>query len=355
MSKRANIQNFLVGLAILALSTLALAWLVYLILSWLGIITPDVACEWSTLLIGITKLGTAGMFDVPPECKTVYVNVTMADLEALKYDAEDDMLEIQRQLAGPNRARWEEIAKIFNNPTDEQLQYEWALNKIMADQLRNCWQKVQQGKLPLFDSWWNLIDWDLFGISDPPDDYSKQEKWAVQQYAKGTIPGTSLNLFTAYGPPTFCIYCARVKFSPNVTREVEKTEITSLAAWMRTHPVRPGDEESYWEYVLDETQKETSSTLIKNNIKYTYKINEPFAVEFARMNEWGADAFALPRSVIGKVGELLGYEESTEENKRANRLVLVPAKDSIYPFGTATIAGGDGEQGIRVQCLQQIG
>ena len=66
----------LVGFVMIALTIAAMSWVVFKIVD----LTADpekrdqLTCQWTSLLIGIGKYGTAGALDVNPACRTQAVD-----------------------------------------------------------------------------------------------------------------------------------------------------------------------------------------------------------------------------------------------------------------------------------------
>jgi hypothetical protein len=341
LKKGIAMVTFLVVLAMISITVVALSYAVFKILVILGVIAPKAVCEWSVVLIGLGKLGTGGVLDIPPECKTEFVEIKLADLEALESEAAQQIRFYGQQYQKEPRA-WEEIFRVFNNPDSEQQRLEWALNQKMATELTKCWSKVWKGELPLFDEWWNLVDWNLYGFADKPKDSSDALRYLGEDVAD--FGGDSL--LTVYGPPTFCIYCSRVVIDPQIKTKLGKNRVTSLTTWLKAKPVRPGSSESLFQFLLNENQRKFP--IAQEGIDYGYNMDKPQAVEFLRTNELGATLKGVADTLVDGAKKLFGSPEGEVTPDRSNsRLVLVDAVDSIYPLS------GQGLDDI--VCLQQIG
>ena len=229
-------------------------------------------CEWDLLFSAIMTTAGGGKMDVPPECKAEYVNVTMQDLQANLLLAQQRIK--QYNLDETQKKKYADMrAAGFTDPDDYHQQMEWALNQVVADRLLWCWKRVWKGNLPLFDKWWNLVDWTFFGLKK--GDYSQAELKVL----RGAIEDESPKLFDVYGPPTFCIVCARIKFDSAVQSEFRGRKINSLLPWLAGNPV-PGTKTSYLEELLE------GQTVISPlyTPPYTYTTDEPMAVVYERIN-----------------------------------------------------------------------
>ncbi|MBW2968923.1 hypothetical protein KY314_02300, partial [Candidatus Woesearchaeota archaeon] len=164
MNKKSVIAaNTVISLAILAIGLIVLFHVVF----------PEVkdvivgegekgACEWSLVMHSITKLGDWSL--IPAECRAHRIEIDMDYLSDYHKEAKN---RIKTYIN--NKDKYAEILHFFNNPNDELQLNEWALNRIIAKETKDCWEKVFKGKLPLFESgWWNLISWDALGVSEAP-------------------------------------------------------------------------------------------------------------------------------------------------------------------------------------------
>ena len=343
---KGNLLSLLVTFGFALMLILALSWLVFKILALFGVITPDIQCDWSVLLIAITKLGTAGLADIPPQCKTDYITISASDLEKLSFDAETAIRQYRAQV-NANNAAYLDVYQHFNDPDNAQQRHEWALNHLIAGHMKRCWTKVHEGKLPLFDSWWNLLDWDFFGATRPTTHDGALTQFRDPAF---TIPGTDRSLLQVYGPPTFCVYCTRIKFDDDVRALIGKDSVDSLAAWMKATQARPGSDESVFEFLLDETLAQNQQATYVQSIRFPYTVTTPYAVEYARVNGFGADITGITSDASNYASIVLG-DGADINTDRINRLVLIPAIESVYPFGTGTPSETSGP----IQCLQQVG
>ncbi|MBD3361307.1 hypothetical protein GF358_00790 [Candidatus Woesearchaeota archaeon] len=274
--KKAQITvDTLIALAILAVALIIIGVLIYPAVKEVLVGAGEKgACEWSLVMHSISKLGDFSL--VPPECKAHRMEITMDDLEKYHFKAKQRIKEYE-----DNTDKYSEILKYFDDPEDPNQLNEWALNLLVAAEMKDCWEKVFKGKLPLFDKWWLMYSWDMFGIdipkiigrTEPVDTDSALAVW-VNLLSPG-VPGT----FKVHGPPVNCIICSRIKFSEEVKNFFGNREIRSLDAWIRfNYPLTGG--ESYYEVIVE------GQSPVKNVFepRYgAYDVQTPLAVLYERI------------------------------------------------------------------------
>lgn len=248
------------------------------------------SCEWSVLVSALTRTPGFGFENIPAACKAKYRNVTLADIQA-NYPAASTAIEGYSK-KGPAYA---DISRMFSTPSAEQLA-EWSMNKIVADEMVDCWDKVWHGGLPLFDEWWKLI-----GKRDLED-----------------------GLVGFEHPPTFCVVCARLKFAEDAKIAFAvKPSITSLAEWMRTNPV-PRTNTPYYLYVLPDWLKSFSPN-------YPYTVGEPLAIVYARINYHKAGQWAS--YVSRPINNFIGFPEDEEiPRDKIDKIAVVSYDKVILPY-----------------------
>jgi len=261
-------------------------------------------CQWDMLFSALMQAGSMGLGGSSElkSCRARYVNITMDDLYAYQLEAAQRM-KVYRK----NPKLYDDIiAQGFgiseDDPSYYDKQLEWAMNKIVADEMLKCWNKVWQGNLPIFDQWWNLVDFTFFGLLE--SDKPKLEN----------IKKADLGIFTTYGPPTFCIICARIQFGRDVRMKFKNKPITSLMAWMSDNPA-PDSKQSYLKELL-EGQTIPSKLFLH---RYVYAVDEPYAIVFKRINPHKIE------SVARTLGSFLGI---SDEAVTVNQIVIAPY-DSI--------------------------
>jgi len=259
-------------------------------------------CQWDMLFSALMQKGTLGLGGSSQfkSCRAVNVNITMESLYEHQLEAAQRM-KVYRD--NPEKYRpiiAEGFGVLEDDPAFYDKQLEWAMNKFIADNMLKCWSKVWKGNLPIFDQWWNLVDFTFFGALK--EGYTKEQLKNVKEWDAG--------IFKAYGPPTFCIICARIKFDRDVRLKFGNKPITSLKTWMAFNPA-PGSKKPYLEEFL-EGQTIASPMLIP---QYSYTVNEPYAIIYKRIN---------PHKVA-KIAKWLGSLPGiTEEAVTVNQIALAP-------------------------------
>ncbi|MBD3304649.1 hypothetical protein GF343_05920 [Candidatus Woesearchaeota archaeon] len=261
-------------------------------------------CQWDMLFSALMQAGSMGLGGSSEfkSCRARYVNITMEDLYEYQLEAAQRM-----QVYRKNPKLYDDIvAQGFGvSPEDDPSLYydkqlEWAMNKIIADEMRTCWNKVWKGNLPIFDQWWNLVDFTFFGALDKG--YSEEQLKNIDDWNAGILE--------VYGPPTFCIICARIKFGRDVRMKFKNKPIASLMAWMSDNPA-PDSKQSYLKELL-EGQTIPSKLFLH---KYIYTVDEPHAIVYKRVNPHKVAAVA--RWFGSKVG-------LSEEAVTVNQIVIAP-------------------------------
>jgi len=215
------------------------------------------ACEWSLVLHSLTKLGDWSL--IPAECRANRIEIDMKYLERFTTEARRRIGEYDKDTTG----KYDLILKDFNDVNNKKQVYEWALNRAVAQEMRNCWSKVFKGKLPLFDQWWNLYDF----------------PWETPIPGEGEGHVALRSFFGKfYGPPTNCIICSRIKFSQDVQDYFAGKEITSLDNWLRYNYPRYGGTGYYEE--LAEGQSELNSLFTP---PYSFGTSKPLAVLYEKI------------------------------------------------------------------------
>lgn len=278
-------------------------------------------CEWSVLVSALTRTPGLGFENIPVECRAKYKNVTLGDLQA-NYPSAEKMMQFYKT-KGQNYAA---ISNLFSNPTDPLMRAEWSMNKIVADEMVECWDKVWHGEMPLFDVWYRLIDYKkdvIDGLNATDLAMAKTNGWLKQDM-------TSLDYLKVWNlrfqrPPVFCIVCTRLKLSDDAKSQfAAKPSINSLTTWMQFNPV-PGTSESYYSYTLPDWLKN------KPQQPYYYNVNQPIAVLYSRINMHKA---ATASSIItGPILTFLGLGSSADAQDKADKIVVVPYDSVILPFG----------------------
>lgn len=266
------------------------------------ILKPEpTACPWSIVASALTKQLAFGKEILPPECSAELITIKKEDLEK-NFDYAKKRIE--EYIKKPEIYEKTKILEYFNDPKDEKQLYMFAMHKIFADNLKNCWSKVLKGAVPIFDEWWKFFG---LGGKDPEMQYVKGETKSI----------FGVDLFTVYGPPTNCIVCSRIAITKEVDdlfdKKDEKNLMNSFNIWLQSNPI-PMDPKlrSYYEFIID-GQSSAASAFTLPFYYYRVNVSEPWAVVFARINplkgaQIATDAFnylAIPIALkfgLGKLG-----------------------------------------------------
>jgi len=291
--------NTLVSLAVLLIVVFVMLGLIPGFTQKLQAAESASTCSWSILLASVQKLGSAGIAQgIPEGCKAIMVNVSMKDIEKNQRLASNRISEFMNK---PDIYK----SQYFTNTNKETIN-EFALDKIIADELVDCWEKVFKGKMPLFDNWWRLYDWKGSSPQSGPE--------AVTAWF---LPGT------IRGPPVNCVICSRITFSDEVISQFKQKQIISLENWMSLNPV-PRTNTPYLQYIYE---GQTGTNLFKP--KYSFVVDERgLAVLYQRVNVHELEsAITTPLKWLGAI---------PEKTPDLNYLKLVP-------YSQEAIISQDGE------------
>ncbi len=260
----------------------------------------DTLCEGSFIASAMTR--TFGQSTIDPQCKTK--KITFVD--TIQEEGETEGGGIKMALARdyvstfPNEAfdtyarvnAWndahegseldykykQEKSEEQNQETrqmddDEYVTKRYNMDKLVADEMLRCWNIVGQGKLPLFDTSWSFI-----GCRDSTGIVRECRDWGDLWQNLGNVQDLA-----ARPSANFCVLCSRIKFDEKIEEQfqgVDDETYDSINRWMANNPWQAARQTSYYEYLLDESQRET----FYNLPSYEYSSQEPYAVVFLRVN-----------------------------------------------------------------------
>lgn len=260
MSKKSQISiDTVVALAILAIAIAVLFYLIFPVVKEALVGSAEESeCEWGLVLHAITKMGDWSL--IPPQCSAQRPEISLSSLKEHEKEAKARINVYKK-----DKTKYAEILRFFNDPNNQNQVNEWALNKIVATYMKNCWtKKVSRGKLPIFSQWQGLISWGT-------------EK----------APGTgedAVNLYIArmHEPPVLCILCSRLKFSEDLINAFgSRKYIDSFDVWLR-YNYPSFDERSYYE-IITEGQ---SSVKDPFTLRYPgYNLEFPLAILYEKIYE----------------------------------------------------------------------
>ncbi|MBI4919416.1 hypothetical protein HY837_05765 [archaeon] len=176
----------------------------------------------------------------------------------------------------------------------------------------SCWNKVIRGKLPMFDKWYNKID--FFG-----SDYPKYAGEYIDQ----------VNAFiTIWGAPTFCIVCSNIKFNEDL-KNLSLPANIDLTKWLQHTPHPDHPSKSIYEYLYE--GQTVPSKLIEP--EYNYDLDPPnrYSVIYKRINPHFFDD--VVENIWGFVDYLNPFvDEDNNVPTVINQLKLVPHDLVAKPY-----------------------
>lgn len=220
-------------------------------------------CSISSVLESSGKVG--GVRTFTSDCPRDEEEVTMSVLNKNLDDVEKEV----KKYDGTKDAYTERDPKI------------WNLNKFIAKEMKQCWEKLGAGELNLFPEWWKLIGY---------NQSNEKELFGLQDFLK------VWNL-KFKEPPRFCVICSRIRFDPDVRKDVYEQHpggsIDSLNKWMRNNAVPNSGGISYLEYIEDDVHKGLFGLS-----SYQYQLSsqnlpdKPLAVLYVQQNVWKGQQWA---------------------------------------------------------------
>lgn len=275
-------------------------------------------CQWSVLVSALTRTPGLSMENIPISCKAKYMNVTLEDMQ-VNYGTASKAIKFYNS-KGPE---YDAIYKIFNTPNSENQLAEWSVNKIIADEMVSCWDKVWKGQMPMFDEWWKIIGYSQASADQETLSKARAEGLPSTEKEMSWYQYAYLWNLQWKSPPTFCIVCARIKFGKDIMPALGKEHVDSLTPWMMFNAV-PRTSITYFEYLLSEDQKNTPALFRTHEIKYdTLK---PYAVVYQRINIHKVDG--ISQGILDTIG-LVSTEET---DKKVDRVLLLPYESVLVPY-----------------------
>lgn len=289
--------NTLVSLAVLLIVVFVMLGLIPGFTQKLQAAESASTCSWSILLASVQKLGSAGIAQgIPEGCKAIMVNVSMKDLEKNQRLASNRISEFMNK---PDIYK----SQYFTNKNKETIN-EFALDKIIADELVDCWEKVFKGKMPLFDNWWRFYK-PFWGDKQPGSGPEALDMWLG-----GTFQHAPVN----------CVICSRITFSDDIISSFGNREVDSLMEWMSLNPV-PRTQTPYLQYVYE---GQPGSDLLKPYYKFTPN-QDGLAILYERVNVQSLT------STLETPVKWVGLISSKSEDKNYLKLVPYTQESIISP------------------------
>jgi hypothetical protein len=241
-----------VDIVLIAASAIVLVLIAGTLINLLMQASTEGKCTASAQLSSSTRV--AGVETISIDCPMKLVDITMDDLRAeitRSRNALDKIL-----TSGKYTTIIKDFAYTKTEPISATKLNEFALDKTVAEEMRVCWQKLGEGKLELFNAWYNPIKVD-------------DKSW---------LPWIKIET-----PPITCVICARIKFDSDIQKDY--ADVQSLNEWLKINTV-PKREATYYDYLIDEVHDQFLFTP-----DWHFQTKEPIAVVFARMSANSKEGF----------------------------------------------------------------
>ncbi len=225
MNKKAMSPEMLIGIIALVGTLAVFLVIVYppfknFLFSLLG----KTSCNWSLLLATVAKFGAFGGGELPVECQMTKLHVGPKELDSYAVMAKK---RINTYLTKPG---YEDVKGVYPPNT---LGYKhWALDKIVATEMANCWDKTWHGKV-------NPTDW-----------------------------------MKAFHVDVVCVVCTRIEFDPDLPGFLKSYKL-DLVPWLKTNNYQG---KTYYDYLMQDQQP-----FAFNNAPW-YDINRRWAVVYWSMS-----------------------------------------------------------------------
>lgn len=283
---------------------LLIAILVPQITKWVYEESETSLCEWSIVVGAIAR--PLGKEVISPECKARKINISTTDLQPYLSEAEQTINKWKSD------ERYSRMLEEFPEATIKN-EYKYALNKLVANELSNCWNKVLRGRLAMFDKWYNKID---FIKGDYPE------------YAEDYVSKTNLLLIDVWGAPKFCIICSNIKFNEDL-KDLGLPANIDLTKWLQHTTYEKDKKKTIYGYLYD--GQTVPSNLVEP--EYTYEINPPnrYSIVYERINPHAID------DVIESSWDTINYlipfiDENDDVPEVIHQLRLVPHDLVAKPY-----------------------
>lgn len=303
----------------------------------------DVTCQASFVASSMTEKFSILGKNIEPECKTNRITVVENPTEERETETGGTIYPLNTEYTSTlphggstydfvyewNLDKPEEFAYPYINDEkkdengeeysqmekQERVTMRYNMDRLLANELERCWTVTNKGNLPIFDKYWDYIGCEQGG---------------------GTVTNCDIKNFWDYfenipkyktrDSANFCVLCARIKFEPKV-QNAFTDNYDSLDRWMGNHPYRLDSKVSYYEYILDEPQKETQFALPH----YEYSTEKPLAVVFIRASFHAFPSTLYWFSNLGDtaIGVVFPRYETPQEKPvyYGNILKIIPYED----------------------------
>lgn len=216
--------------------------------------TEEAECQWNQLVAAIAKSATLGSAQVIPfECQHAIVDVNKEAVQRKEPAARREI----KQLTTDRQQTWKNSGtiNIFTNADSKEQTEEWALNSLLAEEVKGCWGKMWHGKVDAFDEWHgDALSWEWAeGIAQAA--FFESDKF----------------------PVATCVVCSAIKFSAADPID-RKQPITSFDEFMKAAlvPKDPG-QRTYAQFFED-----TTDNPLAQQYPDAIAVDQPLAVVYVR-------------------------------------------------------------------------
>ncbi|MCF7861145.1 hypothetical protein K9M79_02780 [Candidatus Woesearchaeota archaeon] len=236
-------------------------------------IAGSTTCTWSFLTASITK--------IPPECKMKMLEFSEKDLttEEMKLYVTEQFKRFNCQGYYNTDDCTQKYSTVsFSGNLDEKGQMndkmkEYALDKLMADEIKGCWDMVGHGKVAAFERYWSYMK-----CPDGDGGYRGCTKTEIVKQLGLASLGEPTSV--VQNPPRMCIICSRIKFDDSLKAKFTG-RVESLKEMMMYTPVSTVDMKSYYQYVIE--NDDLNKGIYASEFKYS--TDQPYAVVYSRINK----------------------------------------------------------------------
>ncbi len=247
------------NMIILVISVIGLMFITGTLLSAVGSQSTAVMCGLNAIATDLTLNTVKWNCPIPDP-----IQVTQTDLERRPVALSQQT--IQAYL-NPSEFTDSDIASLnFSNP-DEKLLAEYNMNRIIADQLRDCYIKTGNNRAQIFSRWYKFMGpgWN--------EDHNTPNEWENQRKAFGLV---------RFVYPIGCGVCSVVYVPEELQQSAlgeSNKHITTLTQYLRWHPapLESGRQISMYDYL------ELEDGLFRPDLRYRVTdVNDPLHIVIQR-------------------------------------------------------------------------
>lgn len=296
-------------------------------------ITGKSECEIKFLLASPTKKG--GVQFVEPNCAPHFVTIDENYINANKARASKTINDYVKKMDDGGKytdlPAYTDYKKYFSSENKAVLN-EWVVDEAVAKEMKYCWDITGRGKLDLFDEWHSFLkcNKNKGASSEDAIPCTEEEVKGLTLQSVKAVASNAGSIVWPFNwdtnePPTFCVLCARIKFSPEVS--LPNKDVTNFNSWLDNNPASESGSFSKVPYSTYVTSDSYKGIFIQS---YSYSVDKPYAVVYARVNVHYLNKWT---NTIGSYTGIVGKEpESVQVIK------LIPYND-LRNKCTALVSG----------------